>query len=69
MGRQDGVLIKKAIEDVVAQKKGLMQAESVEAKYGPPTALSKEEDRLAKYNISMVQMGFALSPQDIQALA
>ena len=41
-----------------------------EAKPGPTTALSKEEeDRLAKYIMTMAQMGFGLSPRDIRALA
>ena len=41
-----------------------------EAKPGPSTALSKEEeDRLAKYIMTMAQMGFGLSPRDIRALA
>jgi len=41
-----------------------------EAKPGPSTVLSKEEeDRLAKYIITMAEMGFGLSPKDIRSLA
>ena len=41
-----------------------------EAKPGPSTVLSKEEeDRLVKYIITMAEMGFGLSPKDIRSLA
>ena len=41
-----------------------------EAKPGPPTVLSKEEEeRLVSYIITMAQMGFGLNPHDIRSLA
>ena len=41
-----------------------------EAKPGPQTVLSKEEEeRLVSYIITMAQIGFGLSPHNIRSLA